>query len=89
MNKDGIFALYARVSSDKQAKDKTIDSQIAALKEKIAADGGTLIEDMMFVDVGVSGATLVRPELERLRDSAAIGAIDRIYFLSPDRLARK
>ncbi len=89
MNKDGIFALYARVSSDKQAKDKTIDSQIAALKEKIAADGGTLIEDMMFVDAGVSGATLVRPELERLRDSAAIGAIDRVYFLSPDRLARK
>ena len=89
MNKDGIFALYARVSSDKQAKDKTIDSQIAALKEKITADGGTLIEDMMFIDAGVSGATLVRPELERLRDSAAIGAIDRVYFLSPDRLARK
>jgi site-specific DNA recombinase len=89
MNKDGIFALYARVSSDKQAKDKTIDSQIAALKEKIAADGGTLIEDMMFIDAGVSGATLVRPELERLRDSAAIGAVDRVYFLSPDRLARK
>ena len=89
MNKDGIFALYARVSSDKQAKDKTIDSQIAALKEKITADGGTLIEDMMFIDAGVSGATLVRPELERLRDSAAVGAVDRVYFLSPDRLARK
>ena len=89
MNKDGIFALYARVSSDKQAKDKTIDSQIAALKEKIAADGGTLIEDMMFIDAGVSGATLVRPELERLRDSAAVGAVDRVYLLSPDRLARK
>ena len=89
MNKDGIFALYARVSSDKQAKDKTIDSQIAALKEKITADGGTLIEDMMFIDAGVTGATLVRPELERLRDSAAIGAVDRVYFLSPDRLARK
>jgi len=89
MNKDGIFALYARVSSDKQAKDKTIDSQIAALKEKITADGGKLIEDMMFIDAGVSGATLVRPELERLRDSAAIGAVDRVYFLSPDRLARK
>ena len=89
MNKDDIYALYARVSSDKQAKDKTIDSQIAALKEKIAADGGTLIEDMMFIDAGVSGATLVRPELERLRDSAAIGAVDRVYFLSPDRLARR
>jgi site-specific DNA recombinase len=89
MNKDGIFALYARVSSDKQAKDKTIDSQVAALKDKITADGGTLIEDMMFIDAGVSGATLVRPALERLRDSAAIGAVDRIYFLSPDRLARE
>ena len=89
MNKDGIFALYARVSSDKQAKDKTIDSQVAALKEKIAADGGALIEDMMFIDAGVSGATLVRPELERLRDSAAVGAVDRVYLLSPDRLARK
>ena len=89
MNKDGIFALYARVSSDKQATDKTIDSQIAALKEKIVADGGMLIEDMMFIDAGVSGATLVRPELERLRDSAAVGAVDRVYLLSPDRLARK
>jgi len=89
MKKDDIFALYARVSSDKQAKDKTIDSQIAALKEKITADGGTLIEDMMFIDAGVSGATLVRPELERLRDSAAVGAVDRVYLLSPDRLARK
>ena len=70
------------------AKDKTIDSQIAALKEKIAADGGALIEDMIFIDAGVSGATLVRPELERLRDSAAIGAVDRVYLLSPDRLAQ-
>ena len=89
MNKDGIFALYARDTSDKQAKDKPIDSQIAALKENITADGGTLIEDMMFIDAGVSGATLVRPELERLRDSAAVGAVDRVYLLSPDRLARK
>jgi DNA invertase Pin-like site-specific DNA recombinase len=89
MNKDSIVALYARVSSDKQAKDNTIDSQIAALKEKISADGGTLIDDMMFIDAGVSGATLVRPELERLRDSVAVGAIDQVYLLSPDRLARK
>ena len=89
MSKDEVFALYARVSSDKQAKDKTIDSQVAALKEKIQADGGALLEDMIFIDAGVSGATLVRPELERLRDSAAVGEIDRVYFLCPDRLARK
>lgn len=84
-----MVALYARVSSEQQSKRGTIDSQIAALKERIQADGAQIVEDMCFVDAGVSGATLVRPQLERLRDAAALGAIDRLYILSPDRLARK
>jgi site-specific DNA recombinase len=44
---------------------------------------------MQFVDEGYSGATLVRPALERLRDTVAAGGVDRIYVHSPDRLARK
>ncbi len=64
------------VSSPKQAKDCTIDSQIQTLKEKIASDGEQLIDEMVFSDAGVSGATLIRPELERLRDAIAIGATD-------------
>lgn len=44
---------------------------------------------MRFVDAGVSGATLIRPQLERLRDRAALGLVDRLYVLSPDRLSRK
>src|SRR5262249_57909456 len=32
---------------------------------------------------------LVRPGLERLRDQAAAGVIDRVYLLDPDRLSRK
>ena len=44
--------------------------------------------ERQFVDDGISGATLVRPALDRLRDLAAVGAIDRIYVHSPDRLAR-
>src|SRR5262245_18134772 len=32
-------ALYARVSSERQAKDNTIASQVASLRERIAADG--------------------------------------------------
>ncbi|NNF96634.1 MAG: recombinase family protein, partial [Halobacteria archaeon] len=89
MSQASVIALYARVSSDKQAKDKTIDSQIVAIKERITADGGQLINDMVFADVGISGATLVRPELERLRDTASLGSIDHLYMLSPDRLSRK
>ena len=84
-----MVALYARVSSDQQAKSGTIESQIAALKERIAADGEQIAEDMRFIDAGVSGATLIRPQLERLRDRAALGLIERLYVLSPDRLSRK
>ena len=35
-----VVALYARVSSAQQAKAQTIDSQLAALHERIARDGG-------------------------------------------------
>jgi site-specific DNA recombinase len=81
-------ALYARVSSEPQVEAKTIDSQLAALRERIAADGEALLPDQEFVDDGYSGATLLRPALERLRDRAAAGEIDRLYVHSPDRLAR-
>jgi site-specific DNA recombinase len=82
-------ALYARVSTDRQAEAHTIASQVAALRERIAADGFQLSEAMTFLDDGYSGTTLVRPALERLRDLAAAGAVDRLYVHSPDRLARK
>lgn len=89
MSNTRMVAVYARVSSDQQAKSGTIDSQIAALKERVATDGEQIAEEMFFVDAGVSGATLVRPQLERLRDQAAFGLMDRLYILSPDRLSRK
>jgi site-specific DNA recombinase len=84
-----VPAIYGRVSSEQQAEAATIDSQVAALQERIATDGLTLESEMRFLDEGYSGATLIRPALERLRDVAATGAIDRLYVHSPDRLARK
>jgi DNA invertase Pin-like site-specific DNA recombinase len=82
-------AIYARVSSDKQAQEQTIDSQIAALCEQVARDGLSLAEECRFLDEGVSGSTLNRPALERLRDMAYVGGFARLYVHSPDRLARK
>ena len=82
------IALYARVSSDRQAEANTIASQVAVLEQRIAADGGHLDPELRFLDDGYSGATLLRPALERLRDVAAQGALDRLYVLAPDRLAR-
>src|ERR1700676_3077981 len=89
MSNAAMVALYARVSSEQQTKHGTIESQIAALRERIAADDAQLVDDMCFIDAGISGATLIRPQLERLRDRAALGLVDRLYILSPDRLARR
>jgi site-specific DNA recombinase len=81
-------ALYARVSSEQQAQAGTIDSQVAAIVARAAEEALTIEAELRFIDQGHSGATLVRPALERLRDQAAAGAIDRLYVLCPDRLAR-
>lgn len=84
-----VVALYARVSSDQQQLAGTIASQVAALEERVRADGGVLRPEHRYLDDGYSGATLIRPALERLRDAAAAGQIDRLYIHSPDRLTRK
>jgi site-specific DNA recombinase len=81
-------AFYARVSSEPQAAAHTIESQLAALSERAQADGLPIPAERQFVDNGYSGATLVRPALDHLRDLVAVGGIDRIYVHSPDRLAR-
>jgi site-specific DNA recombinase len=82
-------AIYARVSSERQAKEHTIASQLDALKQRIAQDGLTCDPELCFVDDGYTGESLIRPALDRLRDQAAAGAIDRVYIFCPDRLARK
>jgi site-specific DNA recombinase len=78
--------IYARVSSDAQQARATIGSQLQTLRDRVAAAGDELIEE--FIDDGYSGARLDRPGLDRLRDAAEAGAIDVIWCLSPDRLAR-
>ena len=82
-------AIYARVSSDRQKENHTIASQTAALIEYAAANGYTVPAEWVFQDEGYSGASLVRPGLEALRDLAAEGQIRAALVYSPDRLSRK
>ncbi|MEU2867137.1 recombinase family protein [Streptomyces mirabilis] len=81
-------ALYARVSSTRQKQHETIDSQTACLREHAQARGWEIPEEWVFTDDGWSGASLVRPALERLRDLSAQRLVERVVCLSPDRLAR-
>ena len=84
-----ITAIYARVSSSKQREEKTIDSQISALKKYAEEQGVTIPPEYIFKDEGYSGSVLVRPGLEHLRDLCAEGQIEVILVYSPDRLSRK
>jgi site-specific DNA recombinase len=81
-------ALYARVSTAQQEKQGTIESQLAALAAYAATHGVTIAPEHRYVDDGYSGARLDRPGLERLRDAAWRGELDRVLILAPDRLAR-
>ncbi|MEE8290799.1 MAG: recombinase family protein, partial [Candidatus Tectomicrobia bacterium] len=83
------IALYARVSSEHQAQEGTIQSQVASLRAYCAEQGYRVEEDLIFTDNGVSGTTLIRRALDRLRDKAVAGEVDKVIVLNPDRLARK
>jgi site-specific DNA recombinase len=84
-----VAAIYARVSSDRQKEEQAIASQTAALIEHGQQEGYTVPAEWIFQDEGYSGATLIRPGLERVRDLAAEGQIENLLVYSPDRLSRK
>ena len=82
-------AFYARVSSQKQANERTIESQCDAIRKRIKTDGLSVDSQLEFRDDGWSGTELLRPALEKLRDCVVVGIVNRIYIHSVDRLARK
>ena len=79
-------ALYARVSSDAQQKEGTIESQVAELKRQIAVADHVLVKE--YIDDGVPGPLLDRPALNQLREDAKRDVYEVIYFLDADRIAR-
>lgn len=81
-------AIYTRVSSDQQKENKTIDSQVDELLHFAEEQGCVVPDEYIFRDEGYSGAILVRPGLEKVRDLSAEGQIQAVLIYSPDRLSR-
>src|SRR6266511_1205489 len=81
-------AVYARVSTTRQAQAQSIEQQLDRLRAAVAARGWTLEEQHVYRDDGYSGASLGRPGLDRLRDHAALADLDVVVVTAPDRLAR-
>jgi len=78
-------ALYARVSTDKQEREETIDSQLDALSHAVEVGAYEIPPGGVFVDEHTSGARLDRPALDRLRDLAAEGVLEAVLVWSPAR----
>jgi site-specific DNA recombinase len=82
-------AIYARVSTERQERQQTIDSQLSALRGWVSAQGHVLADALVFRDEGFSGSRLDRPALDALRDAIRDSVVDVVAVFSPDRLARK
>ncbi len=82
-------ALYARVSTDRQEKEQTIESQLAAITRYADEQGLRHTPALTYKDDGYSGTWLDRPGLDELRDHAREGRFDVVVVLCPDRLARR
>ena len=79
-------ALYARVSTDLQQKEGTIESQVVTLRRQITAAGQELVRE--YIDDGYTGTLLTRPGLEQLRSDLKADVFDVVHFLAADRIAR-
>ena len=80
--------MYARVSPGHQEKEQTIESQIAEIEGRVAAMGARLDPEHRYIDDGWLSDVLQRPALEAMRDAVALGSLDCIVMLDPDRLSR-
>src|SRR4051794_41255839 len=78
-------AIYARVSTERQERQQTIDSQLTALRDWARAQTHVLAEVHVFRDEGYSGSRLDRPGLDGLRDAVRDAAIDVVAVFSPHR----
>ena len=81
-------AVYARVSTTRQAQAQTIEQQLDRLRTEVAGRGWELADQHVYRDDGYSGASLSRPGMDRLRDHAALADLDIVLVTAPDRLAR-
>ena len=79
--------LYARVSTDAQEKEGTIESQLFELRGQIEAAGHVLVKE--YIDDGISGKLLDRPALNQMRVDLKTDLFDTIYFHSADRITRE
>ena len=77
---------YARVSTENQLENYSIDEQTQRLQAYCAAKGWTLRK--LYVDGGYSGGNTHRPALQEMLTAVRGGGIDAVVVYKLDRLSR-
>jgi site-specific DNA recombinase len=84
----GKVVLYARVSTEEQAKKGySLAQQLEALREHAAREGYEVLAEVC--DEGWSGAYLERPGLDRVRNMVEAGEVSIVLAQDRDRFARE
>jgi site-specific DNA recombinase len=82
------IALYLRVSTTNQRQAQTIEQQLDQLQHALQERQWAVAQEHIFRDDGLSGASLNRPGLDRLRDCVRNRELDVVLITAPDRLSR-
>ena len=79
------IAIYARYSSDLQS-EASIEDQIRMCEERARREGWKIVN--RYTDHGLSGATMMRPGIQKLMQDAQAGKFDLLVAEALDRLSR-
>ena len=83
-----VAVLYARVSTDEQARSGySLAQQMEALRDYATREGYEILEEV--TDPGQSGASLERPGMDRVRDLVAAGGVSVVLAQDRDRFTRE
>lgn len=82
-----LVSLYARVSSQRQEQEQTIETQLLAIRDYAKENNLTIVKE--YKDDGWSGTILARPALDELRLDAKSKTWEACVVYDPDRIARK
>lgn len=82
-----LVSLYARVSSQRQEQEQTIETQLLAIRDYAKSNNLTIVKE--YKDDGWTGTILARPALDELRLDAKNKIWEGVVVYDPDRLARK
>lgn len=87
MSKETMVVLgYARVSTENQLENYSIEEQTERLKAYCAAKGWSLRK--LYVDGGYSGGNTDRPALQQMLSAIHKGGVDAVVVYKLDRLSR-